>query len=176
MSPFFPLGNFVTRNAETTTLTKIIMEPPSLMSLFFQFRLLNRFDIYLTANGEELSCLYSCLFLSWFRNEQLCNEWNSFGCKRGHYSDVIMGAITSQITSLTIVYSTVYSNADQRKHQSSSSLAFVWGIHRWPVNSPYKGPVTRKMFPFDDVIMVLQWGWFHNYFQQCKWFNPSGIF
>ena len=64
-----------------------------------------------------------------------------------------MGAITSQITSLAIVYSTVYSDADQRKHQSSASLAFVWGIHRGPVNSPHKWPATRKMFPFDDVIM-----------------------
>ena len=64
-----------------------------------------------------------------------------------------MTAIASQITSLTIVYSTVYSGSDQRKHQSSASLAFVWGIHRWPVNSPHKGPVTRKKFPFDDVIM-----------------------
>ena len=64
-----------------------------------------------------------------------------------------MGAIASQITSLTNVYSTVYSGADQRKQQSSASLAFVRGIHRWPVHSPHKGPVTRKMFPFDDVIM-----------------------
>ena len=70
-----------------------------------------------------------------------------------HYNDVIMGAIASQITSLTIVYATVYSDADQRKHQSSASLAFVRGIHRAPVNSPHKWPVTRKMFPFDDVIM-----------------------
>ena len=70
-----------------------------------------------------------------------------------HYNDVIMGSIASQITSLTIVYSTVYSSADQRKHQSSASLAFVRGIHREPVNSPHKWPVTRKMFPFDDVIM-----------------------
>ena len=70
-----------------------------------------------------------------------------------HYNDVIMSAITSQITSLTIVYSTICSGADQRKHQSSASLAFVQGIHRGPVNSPHKGPVTRKMFPFDDVIM-----------------------
>ena len=52
---------------------------------------------------------------------------------RPHYSDAIMGAIASQITSLTIVYSTVYSDADQIKHQSS--------------------PVSRKMFPFDDVMM-----------------------
>ena len=64
-----------------------------------------------------------------------------------------MGTIASQITSLTIVYSTVYSGADQSKHQSSASLAFVWGIHRGPVNSPHKWPVTRKMFPFDDVIV-----------------------
>ena len=71
-----------------------------------------------------------------------------------HYGDVIMGAVASQITSLTIVYLTVYSDADQRKHQSSASLAFVRGIHRGPVNSPHKWPVTRKMFPFDDVIMA----------------------
>ena len=70
-----------------------------------------------------------------------------------HYDEVIMGAMASQITSLTIVYSTVYSGADQRKHQSSASLASVWGIHRWPVNSPHKWPVTRKIFPFHDVIM-----------------------
>ena len=62
--------------------------------------------------------------------------------------------MASQITSLTIVYSNVYSGSDQRKHQSSVSLAFVRGIHRWPVNSPHNGPVTRKMFPFDDVIML----------------------
>ena len=73
-----------------------------------------------------------------------------------HYRDVIMGAIASQITSLTIVYSIVYSDADQRKHQSSASLTFVRGIHRGPVNSPHKWPVTRKMFPFDDVIMLIQ--------------------
>ena len=70
-----------------------------------------------------------------------------------HYGDVIMGAMASQITSLTIVYSTVYSDADQRKYQRSASLAFVRGIHRWPVNSPHTWPVRLKMFPFDDVIM-----------------------
>ena len=65
-----------------------------------------------------------------------------------------MTTLASQTTSLTIVYSIVYSDADQRKHQSSMSLAFVWEIHRWPVNSPHKRPVTSKMFPFDDVIML----------------------
>ena len=77
-------------------------------------------------------------------------------CAR-HYYDVIMGTVASQITSLMIVYSTVYSDADQRKHQSSASLAFVWEI-RWPVNSPHKWPLTRKMFPFDDVIKKLDDG------------------
>ena len=70
-----------------------------------------------------------------------------------HYNDVIMGAMASQITSLTIVYSPVYWDADQRKHQSPASLAFVLGIQRGPVNSPHKWPVTRKTFPFDDVII-----------------------
>ena len=76
-----------------------------------------------------------------------------------HYNDVIMGAMASQITSLTIVYSAVFSDADQRKHQSAASLAFVRGIHRGPVNSPHKGPVTRKMFPFDGVIMLWLFCW-----------------
>ena len=62
-----------------------------------------------------------------------------------------MSTLASKITSLTNVYSTVYSGADQRKHQRSGSLAFVWGIHR----RPHKWPVTRKMFPFDDVIMTM---------------------
>ena len=65
-----------------------------------------------------------------------------------------MSALASQITSLTIVSLIVYSGTDQRKYQSSASLAFVWGIHCWPVNSPHKGPVTWKMFPFEDFIMI----------------------
>ena len=63
-----------------------------------------------------------------------------------------MGATASQITSLPIVYSTVYSDADQRKHQSSASLAFVRGIHRGPVNSPAQMASNAEMLPFDDVI------------------------
>ena len=61
-----------------------------------------------------------------------------------HYSYIIMSAMASEITGLTIVYSIVYLGADQRKHQSSASLTFVWGIHWSPVNSPHKRPVTRK--------------------------------
>ena len=71
-----------------------------------------------------------------------------------HHNGVIMGAMAYQITSLTIIYSIVFSGADQRKHQSSASLAFVRGIHQWPVNSSQRGPVTRKMFPFDDAIIL----------------------
>ena len=71
-----------------------------------------------------------------------------------HYDDVTMSGMASQITGLAIVYSTVYPDADQRKHQSPASLAFVRGIHREPVTA-HKWPVTRKLFPFDDVIMVI---------------------
>ena len=75
----------------------------------------------------------------------ICMWWPHEGITQ-HYNDAIMSAMASQITSLTIVYSTVCSGAGQRKHQSSPSLAFVRGIHRWPVNCLHKGPVTRKCF------------------------------
>ena len=80
--------------------------------------------------------------------------WRGWYFPHDHYNDVIMGTIASQTTSLTIVYSIVYSDADQRKHQSCASLAFVRGINRGPVNSPHKWPVMRIMFPFVDVIMI----------------------
>ena len=79
---------------------------------------------------------------------------NKFVMSICHYNDVRTSAMASQITSPTIVCSTVYSRRRSKKHKSSASLAFVRGIHRWPVNSPHKGPVTLKMFPFDDVIML----------------------
>ena len=69
-----------------------------------------------------------------------------------HYSDVVMSATISQITGVSIILSTVCSGVDQRKHQSSESL------HRWPVDSPHKGPVTRKMSSFDDVMMDILHG------------------
>ena len=103
-----------------------------------------------------------CSIHVWKHMKNQANWWSLVSAWRrldapawaiSHYNDVIMGVMASQIASLTIVYSTVHSDADQRKHQSSASLAFVRGINRWPVNSPHKWPVTRKMFPFDDVIM-----------------------
>ena len=98
----------------------------------------------------------TCTYMNkWYVNN-IPNDFSNILISREseleHYCDVIMGTIASQITSLVIVYSTVYSGPDQRKHQTSASLAFVRGIYRWPVNSPHKWPVTRKMFPFDDVI------------------------
>ena len=84
-----------------------------------------------------------------------------------YYNDVTMDSMASQILSITNVYSAVYSGADQRKHQSSASLAFVRGIHRGPVNSPHKWPVKLKMFPFDDIIMK-------TYFSLHKTFATQG--
>ena len=81
-----------------------------------------------------------------------------------------MGALASQITSLTFVYSTVYSRRRSKKHQSSASLAFVWGIHQWPVNSPHKRPVTQKMLPFDYVIM------FHGNLLMAAWVTSGLLF
>ena len=105
--------------------------------------------------GWLYATIYLTIVLSSHHNNmsQLCIQESQVGLN--HHNDVITGSMASQITSLAIVYSAVYSGADQRKHQISTSMAFVWGIHRGPVNSPHKWPVTRKMFPFDDVIMIL---------------------
>ena len=69
-----------------------------------------------------------------------------FDNQSSHYSDVIMSTIASLITSLAVVYSTVYSDADQRKHQSSASLAFAWGIHRDRWIPRTKGQLRGKCF------------------------------
>ena len=72
--------------------------------------------------------------------------------------------MASLITGVSFIYAVVWSGADDRNHQSSASLVCVQGIHQSPVNSPHKGPVTRKMFPFDNVIVILKyahglWRW-----------------
>ena len=118
-----------------------------------------------TTMSEGLACLMvTTVFFKWKYKKTQMNCLHVLCFMESHYHDVTMGTMASQITSLTIVYSSVFSDADQRKHQSSASLAFVRGIHRRPVNSPHKGPVTRKMFPFDDVIMQLEIKKFANEF------------
>ena len=119
----------------------------------------------LSSSGAELLQLVSILFnililVNVISRLTQLPKWlllfrrkNSSITIKTHCNDVIMGAISSQITSLMIVVSTVYLDTDQGKHQSPASLAFVRGIHRRPVNSPHKWPVTRKMFAFDHVIM-----------------------
>ena len=108
---------------------------------------------------ESLQPLINCsliwYFISSLKSTLSSNAIPTCQPKMSHYSDVILGAMASQIISLTILYPTVYSGADQRKHQSSASLAFVREIHRSSVISPHKWLVTRKMFPFDDVIMTV---------------------
>ena len=98
--------------------------------------------------GHHHSCRCRSMVIE---HQQLTRWWNILQCHYNvvnflHYCDVIMGAVASQITSLMIVYLTVYSDADQSKHQSYTSLAFVRGIHWGPLNSPQKWPVTRKCF------------------------------
>ena len=83
-----------------------------------------------------------------------------------HYNEFIVSVMASQITIITIVCSMVYSNSGQRKRQSFASLVFVKEIHRWPVNSPHKGPITRKVSPFDDVIIA--------YSLPVQWWSADG--
>ena len=109
--------------------------------------------------------LCSCIQSQFTLGIRCCCGKKDSNCMFPHYSVVIMGTMVSQITSLLIVYSTVYSGADQRKHQTSASLAFVRGINRWPVNFRHKGPVTWKMFPLDDYHESDTW-----------WSWPSYIF
>ena len=136
----------------------------------FQTHLLVRILLYFVSNFNEICHKSSSSHWASIcsNNDLTTSKWQTIVWTNGglvywrinasiHYGDVRMGPIASQITSLTIVYSTVYSDADQSKHQSSASLAFVRGLHRGPVNSPHKWPVTRKMFPFDDVIMRSRW-------------------
>ena len=120
-------------------------------STYYRFRAWHILLIFNTAPCWTLDIRMSNIQLT----SSSCISGNLSSSRQYHYDDVTMSLMASQITSLTIVYSTVYSGADQRKHQSSASLAFVRGIHRGQVNSPHKWPVTRKMFPFDDVIMTI---------------------
>ena len=116
---------------------------------------ITRLTLYDPVTYMKSNLLITRPFLSkiWFRKRRSRVphwEW----AMESHYSDAIMSASVSEITGVSIVCTLVCSGANQRKHQSSALLAFVRGINRWQVNSPHKRPVTRKIFPFDDVIML----------------------
>ena len=111
---------------------------------------------YIYPVSETVSCLpwmwISITHAIWFSGNDIQHKYllKKINCL---YSDVTVSGMASQITGISTVCSMVCSY--QRKHKNSASLALVSGIHRWPVYSTHKRPVTLKMFPFDDVIMVL---------------------
>ena len=105
------------------------------------------------SSSHSRKSVWKCQPFCFGLNVFMMNYTKCMNSVQYHYRDVIMSTMASQITSVSIVYSTVCTGPDQRKHQRSVSLAFVRGIHQWPVNSLHKGPVTRKIFPYDDVIM-----------------------
>ena len=133
---------------------------------------------YTSKETKETLFHYKIHFLNWnplkYVSTTLSISTGTVFCWRdwfdSYYSEVIMSTMVSHISSTFIVYSTLCSGTDPWKHQSSTPLTFLRGIHRLFVNSPHKGPVTRKMFPFDDVTMIggqwieiwllsLWWGW-----------------
>ena len=95
-----------------------------------------------------------------------------------HYSIAMISAMVSHITGVSIVWSIVCSGTDQGNHQSYASWAFVSGNHRWLVISPHKGPVKRKTFPLDDVIMI-RIGFSHGLsslqYQIITWTNNAAL-
>ena len=95
-----------------------------------------RIDMSKTIYARRTALFHEVIFNN---NMWLLVRGNKRPVLSAHYSDVIMGAMASQITSVSIVYSTVCSGSEQRKHQSSASLAFVRGIHRSPVTPHTKG-------------------------------------
>ena len=113
---------------------------------------------HLSKLKHGLCHLIHAFMLSWYSSGE------QFGSER--YNDVTMTMMASQITGVSSVCLTVGWGVDQRKHQIPASLAFVRGIHRWTVNSPHKRPVTQKMFPFDDVILI-------NFYE--IWFLSSSV-
>ena len=127
--------------------SRTTLELTNLILNIFVVPQLNVFDIYhyrISVNDFNRGI---CLWYQQRRRDKQQTKLVLFCTYCTHYNDVIMSTVASQIASGSIVCPTV--GADQGKQQSSASLAFV------RVNSPHKGPVTRKMFPFDDVIIML---------------------
>ena len=122
--------------------------PTTYWNLFNTRRHFDVMNVYSLHYMATLSCNIDIMETKMTLTFISCKESEEFDCdKNGHmpyYNDVIMSAMASQITSLTIFTQRFIQGADQRKHQSSASLAFVRGIHRWPVNSPHKGPSNTE--------------------------------
>ena len=124
---------------------------------------------FLFRNGVNLTKFSLLAVSKVVRLTTFASRWRTFSQNDEHfrlsedssslhyYNDVIISVMASQITGVSIVCWIVSSDADPRKRQSSASLAFVRGIHRWAVNSPHKRPVMRKKFPFDDVNTATRW-------------------
>ena len=106
--------------------------------------------VFVTEVGVTIRVIETCLT----KVDTAPELWCSICYNLHHYTGVTMSATASQITDNATVCSTDCPGAHQRKHQSSAPLAFVRGIHRWPVDSPHKWPVTRKMFPYDGVVII----------------------
>ena len=121
-------------------------------------------EIFITA------CTGSCHFENFYQHNNI-SGWNYMGypihfvhcfvvlcfvAVTLHYNDVIMNTMASQITSLTIIYSSVYSGADQRKHQSSASLAFV--------NSPVTGEFPTQRASNAENVSI----WWRHHDQLIK--------
>ena len=113
---------------------------------------------------KQFGCRTNECWIQLFYGMLCCNvisvfslQWSHLNNKTSHYSDVKMNAIASQITCVSMVCWIVCSGAHQRRHRNSTSLAFLREIHLRLVDSPHKGPVTWKMFPFEDVNMSNHW-------------------
>ena len=120
--------------------------------------LTGEFPAQKASDAENVSIWWRHHDSTYFMRRRQKNISTRTGSKLNHYIDVIMATMAPKITSLSVVYSTVYSDADQRKHQSSASLAFVWGIHwdRWIPRT--KGQLRGKCFhlmtsPCANIIM-----------------------
>ena len=124
--------------------------------------------VFLYLLGKQMTCFFIEIIWNIFGRFNETKSWKRSVWRHGwpvnatlqsnDYSDVIISAMASQFIGVSVVFSAICSSADQSKHQSSAPMAFVGGIHGWPVDSPLKWPVTRKMFPFDDLIMNdLEW-------------------
>ena len=83
---------------------------------------------FFVSNKCQLICVWEKFWWAWKEGIEHSGCWSHVVAVWTYYNDIIMGTMASQITSITIVFSIVYSDTDQRKHQSSASLAFMWAV------------------------------------------------